>query len=393
MSKKGSAQRPGIRVLLAILSLGAIGLLLQALLPRQERIIRSQVQLGEGPSPEGFTQAVEGRELRFPDDFGPHDDYQSEWWYYTGNLQTAAGRHFGYQLTFFRRALAPPQDVSARESAWASEQIYFAHFTVTDVERGAFQAFERFSRAAAGLAGAEPTPYHVWLESWSVTEVGPDQYRLMAAEDGLELDLLLTDTKGPVLQGENGYSQKGPAAGSASYYYSLTNLASRGRVTIQDQSFEVQGKSWMDHEFSTSALSEEQVGWDWFSVQLDDETELMLFQIRQADGTVDPFSSGTLIDREGGLQHLSREDFSIEVLDDWVSPRSGAVYPAGWIVRIPTANLELEISPLLADQELDVSFVYWEGAVSVAGTRSGTPVQGFGYTELTGYFESIAGVF
>lgn len=149
----------------------------------------------------------------------------------------------------------------------------------------------------------------------------------------------------------------------------------------------------MDHEFSTSALSEEQVGWDWFSVQLDDETELMLFQIRQADGTVDPFSSGTLIDREGGLQHLSREDFSIEVLDDWVSPRSGAVYPAGWIVRIPTANLELEISPLLADQELDVSFVYWEGAVSVAGTRSGTPVQGFGYTELTGYFESIAGVF
>ncbi|MBN1177744.1 MAG: carotenoid 1,2-hydratase [Anaerolineae bacterium] len=336
----------------------------------------------EGPRP--FDPAL---------DFGPHPDYQTEWWYYTGNLATADGRRFGYQLTFFRRALVPPAARQARASAWAADQVYLAHFALTDVAAGEHQAFERFTRGAAGLAGAQSPPYRVWLEDWSVAEVAAGTYRLAAAQDGLAVDLLLVDRKGPVLHGEAGYSQKGPEPGNASFYFSQTRLDASGTVTVGGTPYAVTGTSWMDHEFSTSALAADQVGWDWFALQLDDGSEVMVFQIRRADGSIDPFSSGTFVAPDGTTRHLARAEFEIAVPDTWRSRRSGAVYPARWSVDVPAIDLRLEIEPYVADQEMRVSYTYWEGAVEISGTRGGAAVTGSGYVEMTGYAGSMQAQF
>jgi predicted secreted hydrolase len=215
----------------------------------------------------GYRRADGPAAIEFPRDQGPHEDYQTEWWYYTGNLDTAEGRHFGYQLTFFRRALVPPAGREARASTWGADQVYMAHFALTDAGSGQYQAFERFSRGAAGLAGAQASPYQVWLDDWSVQEDVSGTVRLRAAQEGLALDLRLSDQKGPILQGDRGYSQKGPDPGNASYYYSQTRLETSGTVQAEGASYPVAGLSWMDHEWSTSSLSAGQVGWDWFSIQ------------------------------------------------------------------------------------------------------------------------------
>ncbi len=349
--------------------------------------------VGDSPDLSGFARATGPQPLPFPASLGPHPDYQTEWWYYTGNLQTAEGRHFGYQLTFFRRALLPAEQRSERPSEWAVEQIYFAHFALSDVAEENFYAVERFERGTAGLAGAQAAPYNIWLKDWQVVENPDGSYQLHAAQDDLILDLTLTDSKGPILQGDQGYSQKGPEPGNASYYYSQTRLESRGTIQIGEQTLAVSGLSWKDHEFSTSALSPGQVGWDWFSIQLDDGSELMLFHLRRADGSIDPFSSGTLIAPDGSTQALTLADFEITVQDTWRSPHSGAEYPAAWQITIPSAQLELQIEPHLADQELILSFVYWEGAVKVTGEHQGQTVTGNGYIEMTGYFASMEGEF
>ena len=271
----------------------------------------------------GFMRADGSEALSFPEDHGPHPEYQTEWWYYTGNLETEAGRHFGYQLTFFRRALLPSVDRLPRESAWAAEQVYMAHFALTDVDGLEFTSFERFARGSANLAGAVAEPFAVWLEDWKVEEIETGIYSLLASQDGLGLELTLHDVKGPILQGDQGYSQKGPEPGNASYYYSLTRLASSGTVRVDEESFQVIGESWMDHEYSTSALSEGQIGWDWFSIQLDDGSELMVFQIRREDGGIDAFSSGSWIAVDGSVTKLALDDFQIETEDTWRSPHSG----------------------------------------------------------------------
>jgi predicted secreted hydrolase len=218
-------------------------------------------------------------------------------------------------------------------------------------------------------------------------------YHLHATQDSLKLDLTLTDTTGPVLQGDQGYSQKGPQPGQASYYYSQPHLVSDGTVQVGKESHSVNGLSWMDHEFSTSALADDQVGWDWFSIQLSDGSELMVFQIRKADGSLDLFSSGTWIAQNGETQHLSQNEFKIQALGTWKSPHSGATYPARWSVKVPQLGLDLQIDPWLSDQELNVSYSYWEGAVRVQGQRLGQPVTGNGYVELTGYSGSMNGQF
>jgi predicted secreted hydrolase len=343
----------------------------------------------------GFARAEGPRPFDFPTDYGPHPDFQTEWWYYTGNLATATGRRFGYQLTFFRRALVPPPDRQARASGWATAQVYMAHFALTDVAAEQHRAFERFSRGAAGLAGAESPPYRVWLEDWRVEQVGDDPgvVQMHAAQDGVALDLRLIDHKGPILQGDRGYSRKGPDPGNASYYYSQPRLETSGTVTVSEETFPVEGWSWMDHEFSTSALAPDQVGWDWFALRLDDGRDLMVFQLRQDDGTIDPFSSGTLIGPAGETEHLTRDDFTIAVEGTWRSPRSGARYPARWTVRVPQADLTLTVVPLVADQELNVSYAYWEGAVRIEGEHAGAPITGEGYVELTGYASSMQGEF
>ncbi len=340
----------------------------------------------------GFTRASGPRSFSFPLDFGPHADFQTEWWYYTGNLAAPDGRRFGYQLTFFRRAILPAGEQAARTSAWAANQVYLAHFTLSDIQGGRFHYFERSDRGAAGLAGATVQPaYQVWLGSWSVSQVGAQTYRLAAQQADIFLSLDLVDRKGPLLEGIDGYSQKGVAPGNASYYFSQTSLESTGTVEVGGQTIAVQGSSWMDHEFSTSALAPDQVGWDWFALQLDDGSELMVYTVRKADGSVDPFSQGLLVAADGSTRRLAHDDFTITILSHWQSPHDAANYPAQWRVQVPSAQLDLTVRPRLADQELRVSFTYWEGAVQIDGTRAGKPFGGSGYVELTGYYESTQG--
>ena len=370
------------------LIVGIVWLLQQREEPQvQSRLLAPAEQAG------GFLRVYEPAPIEFPLAHGPHPDYQTEWWYYTGNLQTADGRRFGYQLTFFRRALVPPALRTERPSAWAVDQVYMAHLALTDIAGKRHQTTERFARGAAGLAGAQSVPYRVWLEDWSVEQMGSGAVRLRAAQGEIALDLLLTDRKGPTLQGDRGYSPKGPDPGDASYYYSLTRLETSGSVRLGDTTNTVSGLSWMDHEWSTTALAADQVGWDWFSIQLDDGSELMAFQLRKTDGSVDPLSSGTFIDAAGSATHLSCDQFEIRVDSTWRSPRSGATYPARWTVSVPSEGLILSIGPYLAAQELTLSFTYWEGAVQVTGRRAGLSVSGSGYVELTGYAESMQGQF
>ena len=304
------------------------------------------------------------------------------------------GREFGYQLTFFRRAILPEELRPSRLSKWAAEQVYLAHFAITDVQDGSFYYFDRLGRGAAGLAGASVDPgLRVWLEDWSVAETDTGTYRLQASDGDIRLDLTLKDSKGPVLQGEDGYSQKGPEEGNASMYTSLSRLISSGNITIGDEQFQVDGSSWMDHEFSTSALSQDQVGWDWFALQLDNGYELMVYTIRNSQGEIDPYSRGIWIDPQGNSRALNAGDFKIQINDTWESPHSGGVYPSNWRIDVPSEGLSLNVTPLLDDQELNLNFIYWEGAVKVAGEYDGIPVGGKGYVELTGYAQSMQGQF
>lgn len=334
---------------------------------------------------DGFARATQPRTFEFPRDHGPHPAFKTEWWYYTGNLHTAAGRRFGYQLTFFRNALQP--EPTPRQSAWASNQIYLAHFALSDQDKNDFYYSERFSRDGLGLAGATAEPFHVWLEDWSAggTADASLPMELRADNGEVAIELQLDSSKPFALQGQQGLSQKSQEPGNASYYYSLTRIATSGEIRIGGSSYQVSGSSWLDREWSTSALGPDQAGWDWFSLQFDDDTELMYYQLRLKDGQPDPLSSGVLVGEKGKTTSLTAADVKIDVLDHWTSPHSCGRYPARWRLQVPAAGLDLKIVPLLADQELQTSIRYWEGAVFIQGTRGKQPVQGYGYVELTGY--------
>ena len=335
----------------------------------------------------GFAKATAPRAFSFPHDHGPHQEFATEWWYYTGNLADAGGRRFGFQLTFFRIGLTPKP--AQRASAWGAANIYMAHFALSDIAGQRFFAFDRFSRDAAGLAGAQGDPFRVWLEGWRAE--GPPgaalPMRLQAAQGDAAIDLTLGGGKPPVLQGDRGLSQKSAEPGNASYYYSLTRMPTSGSVRVAGETFAVTGLSWMDREWSTSLLAENVAGWDWFALQLDDGRDLMYFQLRQRGGGADAYSSGALIDAAGASAALRRDDTQLEVLGSWQSPRTGARYPAGWRLRVPSQSLDLTITPALAEQELVLATIYWEGAVTISGTAGGQPIAGRGYVELTGYIE------
>ncbi len=338
----------------------------------------------------GFARALAPRPFAFPVDHGPHPEFRTEWWYYTGNLETAAGRHFGFQLTFFRTALAPPAAGGAeRASAWSASQLYLAHFALTDTAGRRFHARSRLSRDALGLAGARATPFRVWLEDWSAESdaAGGLPVRLRAAEGDVAIDLVLASDKPVVLQGDRGLSQKGSEPGNASYYYSLSRMSARGTVSAGGASLPVSGLAWMDREWSTSALGPDLVGWDWLALQLDDGREVMVYRLRRRDGTADAHSAGALIAADGATRPLAPGDVTLDALDHWTSPRSRVRYPSRWRLAIPGAALSLEITPRLADQELVVGTRYWEGAVRVEGTAAGRPIAGRGYVELVGYGE------
>jgi predicted secreted hydrolase len=381
----GKALVLGVTLVVVGLAAGAFLVTREVAPPTESGRLTVAEALGGTGGTEGYARAREPREFRFPEDHGPHPEFRTEWWYWTGNLETADGHAFGYQLTLFRQAMAP-RDVE-RESEWGARQIYMGHFALSDIGAGRFHAFERFSRAALGLAGAQGQPFRVWLEDWEVRggDGGVFPMRLLATTPDVELELELEEGRPPVLQGDRGLSQKTAGAGNASYYYSLTRMPTRGTVTVDGRAYAVTGASWMDREWSTKSLGADQVGWDWFALQLSDGSELMHYQLRRQDGSADPFSAGISIPAQGAPVRLSRDDVRIEVLDTWRSPHSGATYPARWRLSVPSLPLTLEIVPAQADQELPVTVRYWEGAVRIQGSRAGQPVTGRGYVELTGY--------
>jgi predicted secreted hydrolase len=343
-------------------------------------------------APPAFERALAPREFHWPADHGPHFGFETEWWYYTGQLATRDGRRFGFQLTFFRRGLSPGPPPGA---GLATNQVYFAHFAITDVAAQRHVAAERLSRGAAGLASAAGEPFRVQVEDWSVeaTHASASSVRLRARDQGLVLDLELRASKPLVLQGDRGLSAKSGEPGNASFYVSYTRMAASGRIGADGRAAEATGEAWFDHEWSTSALGADAVGWDWWSLQLDDGRELMFFEIRRRDGSRDAASSGTLVAADGRTRRLLTADVELSVLVRWTSPLSGASYPARWRILVPSESLELEIEPLVADQELRSSFIYWEGAVRVSGRSGGRAVSGRGYVELTGYARSMQGVF
>ena len=341
---------------------------------------------------ESFPRAVEPRVFSFPADHGPHPEFRNEWWYITGNLDSTTGRRFGYELTIFRFALAPRRPASS--SAWRSNQVYIAHLAVTDPEEDRFLTDEKFSRGAAGLAGATAKPFAVWIDDWRIADRSAasagaedgagEAWSLTAASGDFSLTLELDALKPPVLNGEAGLSQKSDEPGNASYYYSLTRIATRGEIRIDDEVFDVAGSSWLDREWSSSALDQEQIGWDWFALQFDDGTELMYYSIRRSDGSEDLNSAGTRTAADGTASKLGSDAVRLTVLDTWDSP-AGGTYPSRWRLAVPAEELVLEIEPVMANQELFTTVRYWEGAVDVTGTKGGERVSGRGYVELTGY--------
>ena len=337
---------------------------------------------------EGFDKAINKIKFNFPEDHGPHTGFKTEWWYFTGSLTTKDNKKFGYQFTIFRSALSKTE--TARNSEWNSNQIYMSHFAVTDISDNEFFFEERFSREGNKLAGAQSAPFKVWLEDWQISETGdgesfglPD-LNIKAKNDKAEINFKLKSVKPAVLQGDSGLSQKGKQPGNASYYYSYTRLETEGKIILDGKEFEVSGYSWMDREWSTSALSEDQKGWDWFALQLDDSTELMYYQMRKNDGSPDIFSKGILIEKDGTSRAVKKEDLVLEVTDNWTGP-SGEKYPSGWRMKIPSMNIDLKITPSVKDQLMNVSIRYWEGSVMIEGIKNNLNISGKGYAELTGY--------
>jgi predicted secreted hydrolase len=333
-----------------------------------------------------YEAAQPGYTYEFPRDHFNHPAYQTEWWYYTGNVTSQDGRRFGFELTFFRQATNRGSD---KNKTWDVQDLYLAHAALSDLDGGKFYHAERLNRRGPGIAGARESEQKVWNGNWQVHWKDEDQH-LQAIDENFALNLDLHPEKPPVIQGENGISQKSAGPGHASHYISLTRIATTGNIELHGKSYQIRGLTWMDHEFFTSALDAAQEGWDWLAMQFDDHTELMLYHFRRKDGSGDPYSSGTYIDAQGKTMHLRAADFTLAPSGvTWKSPATHATYPIGWKIQIPKLGISLDAKTALASQELtapaDRSPSYWEGAITLSGTRNAAPITGLGYLELTGY--------
>jgi len=340
-----------------------------------------------GPADSRFARVSEPRELSFPRDHGSHDEFRSEWRAPAANLDSADGRHFGFELTFFRVGLAAAS-TEPRASAWATKQVWMANFTITDVRGGRFLSAERFARGALGLAGATAPPFRVWLDDWSVTgdaDARSAELALRAKDERFAISLALEAAAPVAAHGDRGFDAKGPEPGNASFYYSFPRLSARGSIELDGTSVDVAGTAWMDREWSTSALSAGVLGWAWFGLQLSDGRELMFYRLRQADGTANRYSSGSLIERDGTITRLGVDDVESQPIAYWTSERTHRTYPLAWRIAIPTQGLTLSVQPYLEDQEIDRAVRYWEGAVRVTGSARGAQIDGQGYLELAGY--------
>jgi predicted secreted hydrolase len=333
-----------------------------------------------------FRQALPGYTYLFPVDHASHEPFKTEWWYYTGHLDGSNGKRYGYELTFFRAATG--LESPAKTAAWPMENLYLAHFAISDETGRKFHFKEQLNRGGQGLAGARSDTYRVWNGLWSAEQLG-DRHVLKASLPGFEISLLLKPSKPPAIHGQGGVSQKADCRGCASHYYSITRFQTEGMLYEQGKPVSVRGQSWMDHEFGSNQLGKTQVGWDWFSLQLDDKTEVMLYQLRNRDGSLDRNSSGSLVDASGRVRHLPLSNFSVKTTATWTSPETHGRYPMGWQVEIPSEKLSLTVTPAFPNQELVIrsatGLTYWEGSARVRGTRQGKPVSGDAYVEMTGY--------
>lgn len=329
---------------------------------------------------QGYRDVTPDDRVRLPDDLYFKKDYRVQWWYFTGHLETEGGREFGYELTFF---VAGVQRRRFR-SEFGMNHVYMSHLAISDIQSGTYLYGDRMDGGAFGFSGADGRALRVWVEE-DTLEGSLGEIHIRGSGEGMEIDLDLTPRKPPVLNGQGGYSRKSQESPlHASLYFSLTDVATTGVLKTGEGIFRVEGKSWFDREISSKRLSGEQVGWDWFSIQLDDGREIMLYSMRRQDGSVDMYSSGTFVYLDGTYRHLARDDFSITVLDHYRSEKTKARYPAAWDIKVPSENLELTITPTIEDQEFIGSYSlwnrYWEGACRVTGSATGRA-----YVELTGY--------
>lgn len=348
-------------------------------------------------SGDGWRYARPGWRFEFPRDHHAHPEFKTEWWYVTGHLQTEDGRELGYQVTFFRQGMQTPKAVAATRSRWLTGDVHLAHSAFSDKGGGGFEFDHRLSRGVFGEAGnSAPSDNQTeqgddrvaWIDDWDMRWQA-DRFTTTFSVGDTRFELELVPKKPPVFHGRDGYSSKGAGVGAGSHYYTFTRLETRGTMTAADGTdVKVGGLSWMDREWSTSVLSDGQVGWDWFSLQLDDGSDLMAFQLRREDGTVDPNNHGTWVDPSGAARHLDSGEFSLEPVRSWRSPDTGAEYPVAWRLRVPELSVDLEVEAVLDRQELVLTpVVYWEGALKVGGSHGGR-----GFLEMTGYAGAIQGL-
>ena len=333
-----------------------------------------------------YQQALPGYRFAFPQDYFNHEDYQTEWWYYTGNMRAQDGHRFGFELTFFRQGVSR----QANDNPWFVHDLWMAHMALSDLDGQRFHHEERLNRAGPGLAGVDAQSGLVWNGNWQA-QIGPEQEELRGVGGDFSLALKLTPATGPVAQGQDGVSQKAAGMGHASHYFSLPRLLTQGTIEVGGKTFTVEGTSWMDHEFFTGGMAASESGWDWLSLQLQDGTELMLYRMRNRDGSIDPYSSGSFVDAQGKSRFLSARDFTMSPgTEVWTSAATNAAYPVTWHVTVPELKLELAITTTLRDQEMTEKFgpSYWEGAIQASGTCTGKTVGGVGYLEMTGYAKS-----
>jgi predicted secreted hydrolase len=337
--------------------------------------------------------ALPGWNFIFPRDHFAHPEFKSEWWYFTGNLRDTDGRRYGYQLTFFRQGVRPVGSRGGTTSRFICDELKFAHFAVSDPSGGRFSFKQKTSRGSFGEAGFAQEDRIAWIDDWTLKLLRDGSMQLAARMNDASLALTVTPDKPWTIHGENGVSQKAEGEGRASHYYSGTRLTTSGALSLSGRDVAVTGTSWFDQEWGSNQLTPEQIGWNWFAVQLSDGSELMLYQMRLRDGGLDPNSSGTFTDPKGQLRHLQRDDYTLTPTRWWTSIATNARYPVAWKLRVPALEIEAEITTPLERQELELpAIAYWEGMIDIRGTRTGRPIRGEGYMELTGYAGALVGL-
>lgn len=336
--------------------------------------------------------ALPGYRFRFPEDHFSHPAYDTEWWYFTGTLKAAGGHQFGFEVTFFRARPGERNPNSVLNPVWDSNQVYIAHFALSDLTGGKFYHQERLNRPGPGIAGVDAAHQVIWNGNWQLRWLSFDPIRqeLQAVDRDSRLTLSLTSQKPVVINGQNGVSRKGLLPGEASHYYSLTRIAASGKLNLQGKNYDVAGLAWMDREFFSSVPGSQVQGWDWMYVQLNSNEELMLYRLRLKDGSISPFSSGTFVAARGAAEFLDSSKFSLTPVRTWHSLDSGSEYPVEWKISVPSKSIELHLTTPLASQELKngVTQSYWEGAVRYSGTEAARKTGGIGYLEMTGYDRS-----